>query len=466
MSFGNRTPESLIARSDSKNPATTCKGITSNGRPCRRAIAQSSGNSPLPSPSRGSGVVAVLEDHNAAAFYCWQHKDQAERLAAREEQKTTLYPLQEKTSIDTLIERVGVLNLDEDVPPRGKRSTRKNDGRNVRKRDTLPPVWNEMETPVMRVPDHVIRSRSTPSRPLRDGRSSVKASWSCCLRADSSDDEQMPTQRSRQDTRPRPGPHGSSRPYRSKGHEMTMPTAVVQTPATRRDKSRPEIVQNRPSSTFNVRPVDPNQRSSSSSATQSLLALIPPHLSPQTTSVLLAELCKPISPADEEGYIYMFWLTPENSESKPDDETASSLLEAVPPARTRRTSEALQRYASVRAHNPTSRSTVLLKIGRAANVHRRLSQWTKQCGQNITLIRYYPYNACTGSASSPKKVPHVHRVERLVHLELADRRVTDHGACEQCGREHKEWFEIEATRKGLKDVDELIRRWVNWAQDR
>ncbi len=72
--------------------------------------------------------------------------------------------------------------------------------------------------------------------------------------------------------------------------------------------------------------------------------------------------------------------------------------------------------------------TITLKIGRAANVHRRMSQWTKQCGQNISLIRYYPHctnnNATSPSssnrrASSPRKVPHVHRVERLVHLELA-----------------------------------------------
>lgn len=38
----------------------------------------------------------------------------------------------------------------------------------------------------------------------------------------------------------------------------------------------------------------------------------------------------------------------------------------------------------------------------------------------------------------------------------------DLGACEACGREHKEWFEVEATRDGVRMVDDIIRRWVGW----
>lgn len=166
----------------------------------------------------------------------------------------------------------------------------------------------------------------------------------------------------------------------------------------------------------------------------------------------------------------MFWLTPESDSSKPDDDVASSLLQPVsdPTPYARRGNEALQRYASVR-QKPTQPKSVLLKIGRAANVHRRLSQWTKQCSYNITLIRYYPYKetqtqTSPGSAVTPQKVPHVHRAERLIHLELAEKRVVDHGPCENCGKEHREWFEIEATRNGLKNVDEVIRRWVGWSE--
>jgi Meiotically up-regulated gene 113 len=186
--------------------------------------------------------------------------------------------------------------------------------------------------------------------------------------------------------------------------------------------------------------------------------------------LLLAEMSKPISAADQEGYIYMFWLTPESEPSRPDDDVASSLLEPMSglSPTSRRGSEALQRYASVR-RNLTQPELILLKIGRAANVHRRLSQWAKQCSYNITLIRYYPHQdtqkqAPTDAAISPTKVPHVHRVERLIHIELAEKRVLDRGPCENCGKEHREWFEIEATRSGLRSVDEVIRRWVGWGE--
>jgi hypothetical protein len=61
-----------------------------------------------------------------------------------------------------------------------------------------------------------------------------------------------------------------------------------------------------------------------------------------------------------------------------------------------------------------------------------------------------------------RKVPHAHRVERLIHIELADQRVRRD--CAACGKEHREWFEVEATREGVKGVDEVVRRWVGWAE--
>jgi hypothetical protein len=61
-------------------------------------------------------------------------------------------------------------------------------------------------------------------------------------------------------------------------------------------------------------------------------------------------------------------------------------------------------------------------------------------------------------------MPHSHKVERLVHLELAGRglRVADRERCGACGREHREWFEVEASREGVRGVDEVVRRWVEW----
>jgi hypothetical protein len=61
-----------------------------------------------------------------------------------------------------------------------------------------------------------------------------------------------------------------------------------------------------------------------------------------------------------------------------------------------------------------------------------------------------------------RKVPCVKRVERLIHLELAERRITKD--CEVCGREHREWFEVDGTEKGVKSVDETVRRWVAWGE--
>jgi hypothetical protein len=65
--------------------------------------------------------------------------------------------------------------------------------------------------------------------------------------------------------------------------------------------------------------------------------------------------------------------------------------------------------------------------------------------------------------TSGRKVQHVHRVERLIHIELADLRVLDLGPCAECGKEHREWFEIEACKDALRRVDECVRRWVAWA---
>ncbi|OAP56937.1 hypothetical protein AYL99_09049 [Fonsecaea erecta] len=482
MSFSGRTPESLLPRSDSRNPATTCRGITTTGRPCRRPLAASPQNSPTPSPSRGNnGVLAVLDEQHAAVFYCWQHKDQAEQLAAAAPGgRTSLHPLKERSSIDTLIEQVGILDLDENVPKR--QHHRRHDADSVKRRDTLPSGWNQMESPLMTVPDEVVHHKRPKRRPpLPPPRqSNVKLSWACCIQADH-DDDLPPVRVRREEKDRRPRPH---------------------TDARRPSSERPEM---RQSYTPATRP----KPSPAPSQTQALLSLIPSNLSPQITSQLLAELIRPISAADEAGYIYIFWLTPESEVSKPDDETASSLLDdddldlddsgGMHSRSSQRTNQALARYASVRRppNQVQPKRTITLKIGRAANVHRRMTQWTKQCGQNITLIRYYPHNtrdsgsnntihtprrpgATAGvsrssallppplppslpSPANNNKVSHVHKVERLIHLELAEKRAVK-TECEQCGREHKEWFEIEATRGGLRGVDEVVRRWVAWAE--
>lgn len=55
-------------------------------------------------------------------------------------------------------------------------------------------------------------------------------------------------------------------------------------------------------------------------------------------------------------------------------------------------------------------------------------------------------------------------MERLIHIELNGKRAVGSGKCRVCGREHREWFEVEASRDGVKAVDEVVRRWVGWGE--
>ena len=492
MPFSGISPEALLSRNDSKNPATTCKGITATGRPCRRSLAASPQTSPVPSPARGvrspngdrQGVLAVLEagetdGSHITAFYCWQHKDQAQNVAAEKANHTNVFPLTKRSSIDTLVDRLGILELDEAGPShhKKKRRRRREDDLHLRKRDTLPEAWQEVPGPLMTVPESALESpMPTQQRPFQDQtgrppqrepRSNVKASFLCCIRA--VDDDSYPPPRQHRTS----GTNANTRPHHStQGH---VAPEMAQRPgppgaAVRPSPGSPVRAELHPNSLVNQSRQHAPSNRRTSSQTQSLLSYIPTSLPPQTTSLLLTELARPISSADEAGYIYMFWLTPPDIAPRPDDETASTLL-APPSVRPdtghRRGSDALQAFAS--SSLARGSRTVLLKIGRAANVHRRLNQWTKQCGYNVTLIRFYPYHTLSSgkfsSPSTPRQVPHVHRVERLIHVELTDKRAKDMGICGNCGREHREWFEVDANRQGLKHVDEVVNRWVSWAEE-
>lgn len=478
MSFGHHTPESLLPRSDSKNPATTCKGITQNGRPCRRPLAASPSTSPAPSPSRGYGVLAVLQDDaghhsNAAAFYCWQHQDQANKLVAADVTRTKLYPLKERSSIDTLVDRLGVLDLDEDAQKQHRRTRRKHGEHALKKRETMPTGWQELQSPLMTVPErlerpeHVSKPRPRPSQ----GRSNLKASFLCCLRADEDD---LPPVRIRQD-RKRPQSQAYQQPHAMSytaplGHTgrpvEQATTSVLQTPSTAHRLSVP-----RQSSPAALSLSSRSRPNISQPQTQSMLSLIPSGLPPQTIAALMVEVSRPLTDTDlkTSGYIYIFWLTPESDGEGPDSDMASTVLDDASPGRGNIQDQMLERYSSQKRAS-TSRNldnqpsrTVLLKIGRAINVHRRMNQWQKQCGHNITLLRYYP-NDQAAKSSGPDPTPLLPRVERLIQMELAGSR-SKQEKCESCGREHREWFEVDASRKGIREVDECVRRWVNWGRN-
>jgi hypothetical protein len=498
MHFTSHTPESLLPRSDSKNPATTCKGITMTGRPCRRPLAPTPGSSPSQSPREARGVLNVLRQgpdgsHAAVISYCWQHRDQAERVATSSQTHKELLPLRERTSIDTLVDRVGALNLERpasviDAAGRRESMTSKRMGAAT---DLHKDQWQRAQEPLMSIPSTAIGhvTRSKPRRRARQApRSNVKTSLLCCVADAGDDDDDCPA--------PRPYPHRirHTAPNNGVAARQNRISAFFAVQPTRKSSPATAALPPQPApSTLRRTAVEPFDKrrliapdrpsvdttpGPSGPQTQGLLSLIPSHLSPQTTAVLLNELSKPISSSDAAGYIYMFWLTPESDTSKPDEDAAADLLDLPPnnrPATDRRPSAMLDRYASQKGGSRPQK-TILLKIGRAENVHRRLSQWAKQCSYNITLIRYYPYTPTSRASPprtsdilqrpSPKKVPQVHRVERLVHVELAESRVTEPGPCGSCGREHREWFEVRASAEGLRTVDEIIRRWVTWAERR
>ncbi|KIY48339.1 hypothetical protein FISHEDRAFT_43462 [Fistulina hepatica ATCC 64428] len=77
--------------------------------------------------------------------------------------------------------------------------------------------------------------------------------------------------------------------------------------------------------------------------------------------------------------------------------------------------------------------TIKLKIGRAVNLVKRVDQWNKQCASKEQVLRgWYPGTVdpdddadggdsrMRGRARAGPKGPLCHRLERLIHLELAD----------------------------------------------
>lgn len=470
MPFIPHTPESLVSRSDSKNPACTCKGITSGGRPCRRA---------LNTRKARDGVLAVVpnehtEDEGAAAFFCWQHKNQADELVteSHSRRKAHLYPLKGRTSTDTLSERLGLLDP-EHQQQQGTRCKKRTIPKSANK-EGLPKKWQEVSGPLL-----AVSTSEKPHRrhPPRQRRPHPFLSFLCCA---SPEDVEIrhptPAVPQRKATTTAPSSHGQHATLPSDVRQHAKPPH--QGARQRSSSARPPLASkstnpaNRPTP-----PRDPSSR------TEDLLALIPKSLSPQITSQLLAELAKPVSGHDEEGYIYMFWLTTmADASSAPTDPSALLTPSPMPSPKHRRASSGLRESTvSAQYENITPGSAnILLKIGRASNVQRRMNEWTRQCGYNLSLIRFYPYIPSSAHEStsprassqpqispvpiSPRKVPHAHKVERLIHLELAERRIKKD--CETCGKEHREWFEVNGDRRGVKAVDAVIRRWVGWAETR
>lgn len=397
MPFVANTPESLLGRTDSLNPNLTCRGITSNGRPCRRPVSGAK-------PGDSSSLRPTTPNNNnprEEGLYCWQHKDQASLSAhSSPGPRVSATPVLEgRSSIDTLADRLGLI----DLQGKPKRKTSANGS------GTYKPATTYLS--------------SRPSK--KQSKSLVLC---CCF---SVPIEEVPETRP-----PRPQPRPVQR------------TSIPVPPPSKR-----------------------NSRVHSSSI--STKEPIPESLDPTVASALRAELARPWTDSEEPGFIYMFWLT-KASDATPPVDAARSLLAPPSPARpngsgstrSRRASDVVSNFANPSSSaNANGKKTMMLKIGRAQNVQRRMNQWQRQCGYDIEMLRYYPYlsNASESSGVVPHMTGHCHRVERLVHIELGGLGMRcKNGTCDACGREHREWFEVEATREGIRMVDEIIRRWIGW----
>lgn len=398
---------------------------------------------------------------SAAAFFCWQHKDQAidlMNLHGVEKSDTQVLELKTRTSIDTLISKLGVLEVQDPKERDGRDGNpdKARFGKRVKK-DALPKPWQQVSGPLLEVSEDSLAEATTPARPqfVRPSRPQQTHrrrrglfSLLCCHGSDM--EVQHPP-------RPRPRP-ARRRPSDGEadvsGAASDFRHGVTQ---NRIQHGQAKTTHHRPGTTPTM------------SQTAALRAWIPDTVPPQTFAALMTELSKPLTASDKStGYIYMFWETP-NSRPAPDVNLTRSLLEGDSSPRStskRRTSDALQSLSASK--------TVTLKIGRADNVTRRLHQWMRQCGRPITLIRFYPYvkdvqghdadggaRVLAGKGDGAYPVPNVARVERLILVELASRRVKR--KCD-CGTEHREWFEVDASREGLRSVDEVIRRWVRWGE--
>ncbi|KIJ63261.1 hypothetical protein HYDPIDRAFT_92638 [Hydnomerulius pinastri MD-312] len=120
---------------------------------------------------------------------------------------------------------------------------------------------------------------------------------------------------------------------------------------------------------------------------------IPQYLQRDTQLALRVEMEKATSSADVPGYIYTFEI-----------------------------------------RDPKRPNVTQLKVGRAVNLNKRLDQWDKQCGSKVQIVRgWWPGtveadgedNGANGSLlkgniKAGEAGPFCHRVERLVHIELAD----------------------------------------------
>ncbi|KAL5338630.1 meiotically up-regulated gene 113-domain-containing protein [Aspergillus crustosus] len=94
------------------------------------------------------------------------------------------------------------------------------------------------------------------------------------------------------------------------------------------------------------------------------------------------------------------------------------------------------------------------KIGYTTNLAARLLSWEKQCGRELTSDFPRPT-----PAGEQVPVPHIRRVEGLIHTELGPYRRKETN-CPGCSRSHQEWFDIDQ-----ELAMRVVRKWISWIRE-
>jgi len=152
--------------------------------------------------------------------------------------------------------------------------------------------------------------------------------------------------------------------------------------------------------------------------------------------------------------------------------------------------------------------TIKLKVGRAVNLVKRIDEWGKQCGSKEQVLRgFYPNpendsdappTLMKGRVKAGVKASCCHRLERLIHIELADLVETQVylesawptidptstdivprtqastkklERCVDCGSKHKEIFEFQRWTSGPNRTKEwenivkpVVERWGKFVE--
>ncbi|CAO1623431.1 unnamed protein product [Sympodiomycopsis kandeliae] len=125
-------------------------------------------------------------------------------------------------------------------------------------------------------------------------------------------------------------------------------------------------------------------------------------------------------------------------------------------------------YEVINNHSSSSRS-IRLKIGRSHQPMNRVAQWRSQCSSLKSVLRcLYPTDNNSGrqglivgaSSVSAKGIQGSHKWEKLIHIELAERCPRPvQGKCTDCGKVHREIFNVDVDTCGFEGVDEVVQRW-------